>query len=81
MKTKQKIQFEFYLANQDKLVLQYNGKFIILQDNVVVDKFDTFDAAYHYALENLELGTYIIQLCTPGSEAYTQTFHSRVVFA
>lgn len=29
----------------------------------------------------LELGTFIIQLCSEGESGYTQTFHSRVIFA
>jgi hypothetical protein len=73
--------FNYYLANQSELLKQYNGKHIVLVDNKVVGAFDTMDKAYDYASSNYELGTFLIQLCTPGDEAYTQTFHSRVVFA
>ena len=73
--------FDFYLANQDELVKQYNGKYIVLVDNHVVGAFDTMEAAYNFADSNYELGTFLLQLCTPGNEAYTQTFHSRVVFS
>lgn len=73
--------FEYYLANQDELVKQYNGKHIVLVDNKIVGAFDTMEEAYNFAESNYELGTFLIQLCTPGNEAYTQTFHSRVVIA
>lgn len=73
--------FSFYLANQAKLVEQYNGKYIVLVDNQVVGAFDTMEQAYNYAESKYELGTFLIQLCTPGDEAYTQIFNSRVVFA
>jgi hypothetical protein len=73
--------FNYYLTNQNELVKQYNGKHIVLVDNQVVGAFDTMEEAYNYAASNYELGTFLIQLCTPGDEAYTQTFHSRVVFA
>lgn len=73
--------FNFYLANQTELVKLYDGKYIVLVDNQVVGTFDTMEQAYNYAESKYELGTFLIQLCTPGDEAYTQTFHSRVVFA
>ena len=73
--------FDYYLSNQNELVEKYGGKHIILVDNQVVGAFETMDEAYKYALANYELGTFLIQLCTPGDDAYTQTFHSRVIFA
>ena len=73
--------FDFYLANQTELVKQYDGKYIVLVNNQVVGDFDTMDQAYNFADSHFELGTFLIRLCTPGDEAYTQTFHSRVVFA
>ena len=73
--------FNYYLSNQTELVKQYNGKHIVLVDNTVVGAFDSMDEAYGFAESNYELGTFLIQLCTPGDEAYTQTFHSRVIFA
>ena len=73
--------FDFYLAHQTNLVKQYNGKYIVLVDTEVVGAFDTMEQAYNFAVSKYELGTFLIQLCTPGNEAYTQTFHSRVVLA
>lgn len=73
--------FNYYLAHQTELVGQYNGKHIVLVDNKVVGSFDSMEDAYNFAEANYELGTFLIQLCTPGDEAYTQTFHSRVIFA
>lgn len=73
--------FKYYLEHQSELVKDFNGKHIILVDDKVVGAFDSMEEAYNYADANYELGTFLIQLCTPGDEAYTQTFHSRVVFA
>lgn len=73
--------FNYYLTNQAELVKHYDGKHIVLVDNKVVGAFDTMEDAYNFAESNYELGQFLIQLCTPGNEAYTQTFHSRVVFA
>ena len=36
---------------------------------------------FQYYLDNQdELGTFLIQECTEGDSAYTETFHSRVIF-
>jgi hypothetical protein len=74
-------QFKWYLDNQDELVKQYNGKFLVIRGNDVVGVYDSDMEALIGAKKKYELGTFLIQECTPGDEAYTQTFHSRVLFA
>ena len=63
--------FEWYLANQENLVDQYNGKYLVIKDNAVVDAYDSEDDAFFQASEKYGLGNFIVQLCTPGQEAYT----------
>ncbi len=63
--------FEWYLANQEKLVEQYNGKYLVIKDNAVVGAFDSEDEAFFNAEKNYGLGNFIVQLCTPGQGAYT----------
>ena len=46
----------------------------------VKNAFDTFEQAIEYASKNFDLGTFLIQECTKDENAYTQTFHSRVIF-
>jgi hypothetical protein len=76
-----KEQFDFYLKHQEEFVKLYNNLYIVIKDFKVIGKYDTYENAYFETLKTEELGTFIIQLCTPGSEAYTQTFHSRAIFA
>ena len=71
--------FKYYLKNQDELVKKYNGKFIVIKDNKVVDVYETYEDAYFESETKYELGTFIIQHCLPGDESYTHTFHSRVI--
>jgi hypothetical protein len=71
-------QFDWYLAHQDELVKQFNGKWIVVHGDEVGGNFDTELDAYNFAIEHFTPGEFIIQLVTPGSESYTQTFHSRV---
>lgn len=75
-----KSEFEWYLSNQDELVKKYNGKYLVIKDCNVVGVYDDKESAYFDSEEKYGLGEFIIQLCTPGNEAYTQSFTSRVSF-
>jgi hypothetical protein len=73
--------FRFYLEHQDELVEKYNGKFVVIKDFQVIGAFDSELEAIQQTSKEHELGTFLVQKCEPGSESYTQTYHSRVVFA
>ncbi len=73
-------EFEFYLKNQKKLLKEYEGKFLVIKGKKVEGALDSFDNALKWALDKYEIGTFLIQECTPGEDNYTQTFHSRAVF-
>jgi len=74
-------EFEFYLKNQSELVNRYNGKYIAIKNQEVIGIFESEIEAVEKTSANHEPGTFIIQKCEPGSESYTQTYHSRVVFS
>lgn len=76
-----KDEFEYYLANQDALVKKYSGKVIVIKDKTVVGSYGTELEAVNAAKLTYELGTFLVQRCTPGSTDTTMTFHSRVSFA
>jgi hypothetical protein len=73
-----KCEFEFYVANQKAFVEQYNGKVIVIKDLKVIGVYADELQAIEATQKTLELGTFLVQRVTPGTEAYTQTFHSRV---
>jgi hypothetical protein len=74
-------EFAYYLAHQDELVERYNGKFIVIKDQNVIGAYGSeLDAVQKTAREH-ELGTFLVQKCEPGSDSYTQMYHSRVTFA
>jgi len=73
-------EFQYYKDHQEELVSQYNGKFIVILGEEVKGSFDSEIKAYEWAKEKFDLGTFLLQQCLPGTESYTQTFHSRVVF-
>jgi hypothetical protein len=74
-------EFKYYLEHQGELVRKYNGKFIVIKDLKVIGAYDSELEAVEKTAEKHELGTFLVQKCEPGSESYTQTYHSRVTFA
>lgn len=73
-------EFQYYLDNQEDLVLSYNGKFLVIKDESVIGVFDSEEEAFFETGKVHEAGTFLIQFCEPGEGSYTQSFHSRVSF-
>lgn len=74
-------EFDYYLANQAELVKKYDGKFVVIKNRAVIGVYDDQATAVSETIKAHELGTFLVQKVEPGSEAHTQTFHSRVTFA
>jgi hypothetical protein len=74
-------EFKYYIEHQNELVKKYNGKVLVIVGEEVVGAYDTDDEAYFTSIKKYTPGTFLVQLCTPGAESYTQTFHSRAIFA
>lgn len=76
-----KKEFDYYLANQDELVKQYSGRFIVIKDQQVLGAYaDQLIAVTETQKNGHKVGTFLIQKVESGSSAYSQTFHSRVAF-
>jgi hypothetical protein len=74
-------EFEYYLDHQGELVKKYGGKFIVIKDCKVIGAYESELEALSETCKEHTLGTFLVQKCEPGSENYTQSFHSRVSFA
>ena len=74
-------EFQYYLTNKEELVKKHLGKYLIIKDEAVVGVYDSELEAYSFGTSKFALGTFLMQQCLPGDENYTQTFHSRVIFA
>jgi hypothetical protein len=72
-------EFEFYLERQEELVSQYDGKFVVIHGREVIGSYDDEIEAIERTAQRFPLGSFLVQKCEPGSESYTQTFHSPVV--
>ena len=69
--------FRFYLRNQSDFVEKYNGKVVAIKGEKVLGAYDDHLAALKATARDYELGTFLLQLVSEGSEAYTASFHSR----
>ena len=74
-------EFQYFIDHQDELVKKYGGKYIVIKGEKVIGAYPSEIKAYKETVKNHELGTFLIQLCEPGEDNYTQTFHARIVFA
>jgi len=74
-------EFEYYRAHQDELVEKFRGKFVVIKGEEVLGAYSNELEAIQKTSKTHELGTFFVQRCEPGTENYTATFHSRVVFA
>lgn len=73
-------EFEYYRAHQNEFVEKYNGKVIALFQHKVVGAYESYEDAYDDMASKYELGTFMLQLCTPGRDAYTIHAHTRYSF-
>lgn len=73
-------EFKYYIDNQSELLKKYNGRFIAIVGNEVVGNYDSFEDAVEKTSQKYTIGTFLIQECSEGDSAYTQTYHSRAIF-
>ncbi|HOW52855.1 MAG TPA: hypothetical protein PLV42_12525 [bacterium] len=73
-------EFKYYLEHKNELVKKYNGKVLVIKDRKIIGVYDSEIEAVQETAKTHPLGTFLVQRCEPGSEAHTQTFHSRVAF-
>jgi len=73
-------EFEYYLAHQDELVAAHVGKVIVIKNNEVIGEYDSAVEAVEETQKEHELGTFLVQLVSPGDTDINQVFHTRVAF-
>jgi hypothetical protein len=73
-------ELAFFIANQDSLLKEHQGKILTLRGHEVVGAHDTLSDAYFDALHRFEPGTFMLQPCEPGPDAYTVTVSTRDLF-
>jgi len=76
-----KDELDFFIANQDRLVRKYPHKVLVIKGKRVAGVYDNLLDAYFEARKLYKPGTYMIQPCEAGPEAYTVTISSGDMFA
>ena len=71
--------FDYFVENQAELVGKYNGKILVIRDRQVVGAYQNHLEAYYAAVSQYPLGSFIIQTCIAGPNAYTISLVSQQV--
>ena len=69
-------ELAFFIANQATLVATHPNKVLVIRGNEVAGAYGSPLEAWTEAQKRFALGTFMIQPCTPGPEAYTVTIHA-----
>ena len=69
-------ELKFFIANQPKLFQQYPEKVLVLQGEAVVGVYDDSLSAYLESKKKFAPGSFMIQSCFAGSDAYTVSISS-----
>jgi hypothetical protein len=64
-------EFDFFIANQERLVQQYGGKVLVIKGESIINAFDSVTDAYNAVKRDDQLGKVMIQPCFAGKDAYT----------
>jgi hypothetical protein len=71
-----KKNLDWYIAHQDELAKNHNGKILLIVDQTLIQAFDSMDEAYATAVKNYQLGTFTLQPCSPDADSYTLTLYN-----
>lgn len=63
--------FYWFMANHKELFDQYGPVFLIIKNQEVIGKENTFGAAVRLAKETEQEGSFIVQKCGPDASCFT----------
>jgi hypothetical protein len=69
-------EFNFFKEHQEELVAKYPGRVVVIQGRKVIGVFPTPLEAYVETQKKHKIGSFFIQTCEPGPDAYTATISS-----
>lgn len=76
-----KKDFDFFIANHAEMVKKYLGRVVVISNEKVYGDFGSELDALTAVRDKLAPGSFLVQRVKDRPDEYTQTFHSRVVFA
>lgn len=69
-------ELDYFIAHQHELVASYSGKILVLRGEEVIGAYASPLEAYNAAMELFPVGTFMLQPCEPGPDAYTVIINS-----
>ena len=69
-------ELEYFISNQNDLVNKHRGKFLVIKGKRIVGIYSSAIEAYYSTQKNHKLGSFMIQPCESGVDAYTVTIAS-----
>lgn len=73
-------EYDYFLSNKKELLKKYNNRYILIQNQTILADFKEIEEAVEFIRKNdLELGTFILELCDEKSFR-PKTFHTRARF-
>lgn len=69
-------ELDFFKAHQDELVRKHKGKVLAIKGQTVIGAYPDALIAYLEAQKEHQVGTFMLQPCEPGPEAFTVTISS-----
>jgi len=69
-------ELKFFIANQEELVRKYKGKTLVIKGACVLGAYSSALEAYSQTLKTHKAGSFMLQPCTAGANAYTVTINS-----
>jgi len=74
-------ELKYFIDNQDRLVEEHRGQILTLRGREVVGAHNTLLEAYLDAIARFTPGTFMLQRCEPGPDAYTVTLSTLGLFS
>jgi len=69
-------ELAFFIENQQELVKKHLGKILVISGPKIIGVYTTELEAYVETQKKYPLGSFMLQPCLPGPEAYTTTVTS-----
>lgn len=69
-------ELAFFITNQSDLVERHNGKVLVIRGDHVEGVYDSALEAFLEGRKRFEPGSFMVQPCAQGPEAYTVTIHA-----
>jgi hypothetical protein len=74
-------EFQFFKEHQNELVKKHLGKILAIVGDRVLGAYASYAEAYTETVKTHKPGTFMLQECIPGPEAYTVTITSNLIVA